>query len=170
MFDKANDENFAQRIADLCPRLLDGWRPPPSPRTSRYNCFAHAAGDERRRWSPRGDPDTSWWPLERESVEPDDLSLAMFERAYEAIGFVACEAESVEPDVDRIALFATDDCDVVHAARQNDDGTWTSKLGAWEDITHADLRAFEGDEYGRVARVMRRPRTAHMGDSAHRPP
>jgi hypothetical protein len=94
----------------------------------------------------------------------------MFERAYEAIGFVACEGESVEPDVDRIALFATDDGDVVHAARQNDDGTWTSKLGAWEDITHTDLRAFEGDEYGRVARVMRRPRTAHMGDAVPRLP
>lgn len=159
MFEEASDENLARRLAELCPELADGWRPPPSPRTPRYNCFAFAGGDERRPWAPRGDPDTTWWPLPHDAVDPDDLSIEMFVRAYQVVGFSVCEKEAAEPDVERIALFADDCGDVVHAARQNPDGSWTSKLGEWEDITHDAVRAVEGGEYGRVVRVMRRARS-----------
>lgn len=160
MFEEADEQNFARRLAELCPELAEGWRPPPSPRTLRYNCYAFAGCDERRRWVPRGDPDTTWWPLSRETLAPGDLSIEMFVRSYEAVGFSVCESEAVEPEVDRIALFADSCGDVVHAARQNEDGSWTSKLGEWEDITHDALRAVEGGEYGQVVRLMSRLRAA----------
>jgi hypothetical protein len=43
-----------------------------------------------------------------------------------------------------------------HAARLLPSGLWTSKLGEWEDIEH-DLHALEGDVYGTVALLLKRP-------------
>jgi hypothetical protein len=43
-----------------------------------------------------------------------------------------------------------------HAARLLPSGLWTSKLGEWEDIEH-DLLALEGDVYGTVALLLKRP-------------
>jgi len=45
--------------------------------------------------------------------------------------------------------------ELTHAARQLDDGTWTSKLGSLEDITH-ELQALEGADYGHVVLFMKR--------------
>jgi hypothetical protein len=44
-----------------------------------------------------------------------------------------------------------------HAALQQDDGTWKSKLAGDEDIKHT-LAGLEGPAYGRVIGFLRRPR------------
>ena len=44
-----------------------------------------------------------------------------------------------------------------HAARQLDNGQWTSKLGFREVITHPTLAALSGGIYGNVHCIMRRP-------------
>ena len=49
-----------------------------------------------------------------------------------------------------------------HAARQLASGLWTSKLGHSEDIEH-DLRALEGDTYGMVALLLKRPTSLVAG-------
>ncbi len=46
-----------------------------------------------------------------------------------------------------------------HAARQLASGRWTSKLGKAEDIEH-DLHDLEGDLYGIVVLLMKRPLSA----------
>ena len=38
-------------------------------------------------------------------------------------------------------------------------GLWTSKLGDWEDIRH-ELQDLEGEFYGSVALIMKRPSDA----------
>jgi hypothetical protein len=43
------------------------------------------------------------------------------------------------------------------AARQQVDGSWTSKLGKQIDISHT-LRGIEGSVYGQVIDFMKRPR------------
>jgi hypothetical protein len=43
-----------------------------------------------------------------------------------------------------------------HAARQLTSGAWTSKLGNAADIEH-ELRALEGEIYGVVALILKRP-------------
>ena len=67
---------------------------------------------------------------------------------------------SLEPGFEKVALYADRNEEVTHAARQTADGSWTSKLGEWEDIAHKSLEALCGDEpaYGTVAQILKRPR------------
>jgi hypothetical protein len=53
-------------------------------------------------------------------------------------------------------LFANDQSIPLHAARQQNNGRWISKLGEQEDIDHA-LHDLEGEMYGKVVLIMRRP-------------
>jgi hypothetical protein len=46
-----------------------------------------------------------------------------------------------------------------HAARQLDNGKWTSKLGQLEDIEHESLEALSGAVYGSVVQVLKKPTT-----------
>lgn len=70
-----------------------------------------------------------------------------------------CAGEELETGFEKVALFADADGFATHAARQLNNGRWTSKLGELEDIEHA-LRDLEGVEYGTVVLVMKRPAPA----------
>jgi hypothetical protein len=70
-----------------------------------------------------------------------------------------CEGDELEAGFEKIALFANNQGIPLHAARQLPSGRWTSKLGELEDIEHT-LRDLEGEEYGSVALVMKRPSSA----------
>ena len=70
------------------------------------------------------------------------------------MGYEPCERGDLEPGFEKVAIFA-DDEGPTHAARQLDNGRWTSKLGSMEDIEHA-LEGLAGSEYGRVVRYLRR--------------
>jgi hypothetical protein len=59
--------------------------------------------------------------------------------------------------MEKIAIFADATGSPTHAARQLTSGRWTSKLGEAEDIEH-ELRAIEGDIYGTVVAILKRPR------------
>ncbi len=45
----------------------------------------------------------------------------------------------------------------MHAARQLKNGTWTSKLGVEDDISHPSPDALAGGSYGDVKLIMKRP-------------
>jgi len=62
---------------------------------------------------------------------------------------------SIEDGWEKIAIFADEQGEPLHAARQLPSGRWTSKLGADVDIEH-DLAALEGDLYGKVACFLKR--------------
>ena len=73
-----------------------------------------------------------------------------------------CEDGNLEPGYEKVAIYAMDG-EPTHAARQLQNGWWTSKLGKYEDIDHDSLEELQGygfGDYGRVAVFMARPLVA----------
>ena len=112
-----------------------------------YNCIAWAAGDISR-W---------WWPAAGDHWPIDDTSatVSSFSRAFAEIGYRQANDDSLEPGYEKVALFAKEGR-ISHAARQLPNGRWTSKLGSDVDIEH-DLCDIEGEVYGTVVRLLKRP-------------
>jgi hypothetical protein len=125
-----------------------------SPATPRYNCIAWAAGKDDTSWWPPGDFNGYYWPpnLAR------DATIESFVKAFERLGYQVCDNNYVEPDVDKVAIYADASGAPTHAARQLESGSWSSKLGKAQDIEHNTLTALEGGLYGHVARILKRPR------------
>lgn len=141
------------------PKLNSGSYRLKSPKDKKYNCFAFVANDNQHIWQYTGPGRLGgyFWPDE---VEGDSLEDVM--RVYGLLGFRACDNDELEPDIVKIAIYVDEDNTPTHAARQTRRGTWTSKLG-WrgKDIEHSTLDLLAGnesDEYGTVARFMRRRR------------
>jgi hypothetical protein len=78
------------------------------------------------------------------------------------LGFRVCETADLETDVVKIAIYVDRDSLPSHVARQTRNGTWKSKLGIrGKDIEHDSLELLEGyeqDEYGQVAKLMKKRR------------
>lgn len=143
-------EEARRLVCASFPTLRDSQFEISSPETKRYNCIAWAAGEEQAWWWPGG----RYWP---DGVPKED-GIEAFMQAYAGLGYAACETDEPEEAVEKVALYADADGRVLHAARQLPDGRWTSKLGEAWDISH-ELHGLEGDHYGRVARILKRPRT-----------
>ena len=64
----------------------------------------------------------------------------------------------MEPDFQKIAIYADSQNIPRHIARQLPNGEWTSKIGQYEDIQHRNLNLLTGDPpaYGNVVEVMKR--------------
>jgi hypothetical protein len=123
-----------------------------SPKSKSYNCIAHALGDESRWWWPDIANIEAFWPADVPRVE----TLEAFRAAFATLGFAECTGADFEAGFERVAIFAIKGSPT-HAARQLPDGLWTSKLGELEDIEH-ELHGLEGEAYGGVALLMKRPR------------
>lgn len=124
-----------------------------SPETSGYNCIAWAAGDSCKWWWPRVHPfSSSYWPDEA----PDRETKNAFKEAYRSLGYEECESVEPEQGYEKIAVYTDEDGRPTHAARQLQNGMWTSKCGELEDIEH-ELEGLEGKNgYGSVSFVMKR--------------
>jgi hypothetical protein len=116
-----------------------------------YNCIAHAAGESDVWWEP---VQGRYWP----SRIRRDYSIEALQAAFQTRGYAVCASGDLESNMEKVALFMDAAGEYSHAARQLVDGSWTSKIGKNEDISH-DLRQLEGDEYGRIVAYMSRPRT-----------
>lgn len=130
---------------------------PPEP--GAYNCIAWAANDIRCWWWP--DPDSYWPPWSRQREETIDC----FVRTFRWLGYRPCKTSRRDRGYEKVVLYAIhrsttpvslpqdwrqlDDWMPTHMARQLRDGTWTSKLGGNEDITHFTLDGLE--RYGLFA-------------------
>ena len=82
---------------------------------------------------------------------------------FESLGYRECANDTSETGFEKVAIYVNGEGLPTHAARQLENGNWTSKLGYWQDIEHASLRALENAPlmdslYGTVALLMRRPR------------
>jgi hypothetical protein len=120
-----------------------------------YNCIAYAAGDFQRRWWPgEYHPDWSddYWPPNA----PSNESLEAFASALATVGYSRCPDDRLNAGFEKVALYAKDGA-ITHAAVQQEDGAWRSKLGADEDIEHS-LEALTGPLYGAVIAYFSRPR------------
>jgi len=119
-----------------------------------YNCIAHAAGKSNAWWWPvEKDTDGVFWPL---GVDRNE-TLECFIRTFGTENYVPCPNADLEQGFEKIAIYVDSQGIPTHAARQLSSGTWTSKLGVWEDIEHKTLTNMEGGAYGQVATVLRRP-------------
>jgi hypothetical protein len=139
------------------PFLTDANCTKTSDRDTIYNCIAFAAG-ETHRW---------WWPIPRRGINywprgvPREETVEAFIAAYATMGFNECADGELEPQIEKIALFAKTTRGVLiptHAARQLDSGEWTSKMGSLEDISHTTVDAPRGPAYGKPVCYLARPR------------
>jgi len=122
-----------------------------SNRSVHYNCIAWAASRNDAWWWP--DPmGRGFWPDGVARV----ATIDSFVQAFATLGYIRGQSDAVDPDEEKVALFAKGDTPL-HAARQLSNGKWTSKLGKSYDIEH-ELQAIAGDQYGRVACILRRSR------------
>lgn len=155
MPDDERDPYLEQRF----PKLRPGIYRIKSPRDPKYNCFAFAANDTRHIWEYTGPGRLGgyFWPVVVQGDSLDD-----FIRVYELLGFQVCETSDLEPGVVKIAIYVDRDSLPSHVARQTRGGTWKSKLGKrGKDIEHDSLDLLEGDEqdeYGQVAKLMKKRR------------
>jgi hypothetical protein len=126
---------------------------PPTPGS--YNCIAWAAHDRHHFLWP--DPDLEW-PFWSKRLENREAFVA----AFRGLGYFVCDHSRFEFWFERVALYEYNGSPK-HMARQLRDGTWTSKYGGWEDITHFTLDALESygphpskAEYGHPVLYMKR--------------
>lgn len=128
-----------------------------SPANSDYNCAAWAAGETHRWWDSSSGGGYYWPPN-----EPLTHSVAGFIAAFATVGYEPCADACPETGIEKLALYADEHGSPTHLARQLPSGSWTSKLGAAEDLEHDTLQALEGALYGKVVQHLRRRRTARI--------
>ena len=142
-------------IQELFPRLSTTVFEITSAHDNRYNCVAWAAGDTRRWWWP-GEVQFSFWPAGVDRQE----SIASFAEAFATLGYEVSSSGDHDPELEKVAIFASSDGVPTHMARQLPNGYWTSKLGTLEDITHVDVNGLAGTDYGEVVAFLQRRRSA----------
>ena len=121
--------------------------------SSNYNCIAWALGDDSQWFEPM--LANAYWPEDL----PKELTLDSIIELFRQAGYEVCGDGSLETGHEKIAVYVKDGV-LTHAARQMENGRWTSKLGNFHDIEHDSLEALQGDgfgEYGSAEMFMARP-------------
>lgn len=128
-----------------------------SPCTRDYNCIAWAIGrKDIWYWPPLGQipENDEYWP----AGVPDDDSVDVFVSAMQKEGYMLCEDSYQETGYNKIVLYSKDG-KCTHAARQLQNGMWTSKLGPLYDIQHSTPYSLEGNIYGKVKYILKKKTT-----------
>lgn len=126
-----------------------------SKHTPIYNCIAYAANDQANWWWPEGLG--CHWPISHQAE-----TVECFVAAYATLGYAPTESSDLsDSSIERVAIYVDRNGVPTHAARQLQNGKWTSKLGEWEDIEHDTLEAVEdlndlGLGYGRCVLILER--------------
>jgi len=125
------------------------------PGVKRYNCIAWTLGiKDRFVWPAKATAD----PTTGKRV-PQPVAVNDFDAEYAAIGLTRRKFvdTTLEPGVKKVALFGklndTGELVLTHGAKQEDDGTWTSKLGGEPLIRHRTAEAVSGPAYGNPVAV-----------------
>ncbi len=134
-----------------------------SPFDAKYNCIAHAAGNNEK-W---------WWAVDTATVGNDvfwfnnlsgQATLENFILAFGKLGYEPCEDSEFENGFEKVAIYVSTKDKIyapkgtpTHMARQLKNGNWTSKLGKDVDISHKTLQSIEGEIYGIVKQILKRP-------------
>ena len=104
------------------------------------------------------------WPAEEDAAWPagvlNDESVSAFIALFESIGYEVCGTADFDAGFLKVALYADAHGIPTHAAVQREDGSWASKLGAWEDISHRHPATVGGGLYGEPVVFLRRPVSA----------
>src|SRR5260370_2335370 len=88
------------------PNLNDGNHAVRSPFDSSYNCIAWAAGDNTCFWDPAQVFSSAplggyYWPR----GIPLEQSLGSYRRAFERLGYRACDSEELEDGWEKVAIY-----------------------------------------------------------------
>jgi len=143
---------FHEQFRTALPRLpADNYRET-SPSGWEYNCIAWAAGVTDVWWWPAPG---RYWP----AGVPREETLASSLAAFAVLGYMGGATALLEPEVEKVALYAMDQTPT-YAARQLPDGKWTSKLGPSIDIEHDTPEAVAGGVYGEVVAILSRKRAS----------
>ena len=123
----------------------------------RYNCIAHAMDDKTQ----------PWWPVNRypyfwPSGCEIRSTLAAFTSAFATKRYKPCEDGCLEKGQEKVALYSKGDR-ITHAAKQKENGRWSSKMGDNVDIEH-DLPGVECQLYGQVVAFFSRPRVPDLSN------
>lgn len=137
-------------LVDLFPGLGTGAFEKTSNQTPRYNCVAWALGEDETFYFPRRQAPYHW-----PRNIPFSWDVDAIRALFRARGFEEHDSDDLEDGFDYVAVYADDD-GLKHVARRVAAG-WTSKLGRDEDIFHERLDQLEGEEYGAVVVLLRRP-------------
>jgi len=138
------------------PNLHPGNHRDTSEADRRYNCIAWAAGYNDKWWDPaepQARDEDFYWP---ENV-PRDYKVTTLVMVYQSVGFAICTDASQEEGAQKIAIY-DDGEEYTHAARQLENGKWTSKMGPGEDIEHDTPESLVGPIYGQLTTFMKRKR------------
>ena len=139
----------AWEIEEMIPGLMASGFQITSPESRIYNCIAWAVGYDNDWWSHLPG---YYWP----EWAPRSPEIEALVQVFAGLGYVICDNEEREEGYDKVALYDRDGL-WQHAARQLEDGRWTSKLGPFEDITHSSPEDVAGEIFGEVHCIMRRP-------------
>jgi hypothetical protein len=154
--DRTEDDPRTRLLAQL-PRLADRGFTITSRATRDYNCVAWSLENDSQNWWPI-DQGGYFWPTS--ATEP---SLPDFEQVYGDLGYARCEHVNHVGDVDQVALYVDLSGTPGHASRRLDDGSWTSKLGDFEDIEHSDVNGVCCDAYGETVILLCRSPLPSLG-------
>ena len=115
-----------------------------------YNCIAWACEDETR-WYWPNPSSIYYWP----SDIPREETLEAFIQLFENLGYLQCKNGDAENGFLKIAIYTNNKGIPTHAARQLNNGYWTSKLGKDIDVSHS-LFSMDNGAYGQVTVFMRK--------------
>jgi hypothetical protein len=124
-----------------------------SPPSGDYNCIGWAACENDRFWWPHPSPTDGYWPPGVPRIE----TLESFILAFQTLEYQASRHDQPESGFDKVAIYIGADGKPLHMARQLESGAWTSKLGQNVDIEHESLQGLEGQKYGHVVQILKRP-------------
>jgi hypothetical protein len=85
-------------------------------------------------------------------------TVEAFVAAFSTLGYRRCPTGALEPGVEKVAIFVDTSGTPTHAARQLENGAWTSKLGKSVDIEHRVVEGVSGPLYGTPATYLGRTR------------
>lgn len=151
-------EEIKQLLCNAFPKLSqDKHFKVTSKKTSEYNCIAWAYNmNNRWMWPNTGEypflDGVNYWP----SDEIIDCNVDNFIDAFKLKGYECCDSYDFEVGYRKVALYVTSGTKLcTHAARQLNNGNWTSKLGMSCDIQHGTPYTIENEIYGIVYCFMR---------------
>lgn len=157
--DKSTEELIKKRIIGIFPKLAtDKNFKLTSPINPNYNCLAWACHYNDRWMQP---PSITPPPLDSVVYWPEDAKQGMeiecLIDAFRTKGYELCDSWEYEDKYQKVALYVKKDSKTwTHAARELQNGFWTSKLGQGYDIQHGTPFTIEGDSYGEVYCIMKR--------------
>ena len=115
-----------------------------------YNCIAYAAGDFHNWWDYGYGVSRYWPPHAARSSAIENLV-----EIFAGLGFERCDDGNPESGYQKVALYEQQGL-LKHAAVQQPNGRWRSKMGAGPLIEHHSPESLSDGPYGEVHCIMRR--------------